>query len=354
MKPVVAPTAYLLISHGSRDPRPQEAMNRLADLVRARLETGLSDVGLSDVGLNNGASELDASESKASELDASELDASELDASELRMSPSAVRKAASGTEFVMQATGRTTVLARPEITQSKVTSETTPHVSPNVAKCLQRVPHQSGEQLVADVAAEVIVGTACLELSTKALSEQIYEFSQRLIAAGVTELKLLPMFLMSGVHVMEDIPAEITTARERLGNALTLTVCPHLGSHPQIVDVLAQRLAAVPGEGSLLVAHGSRRPKGNRIINGLAKRLNTAVAYWATPPDIETQVIELMQQGCQKLTILPYFLFAGGITDAITHRTEELAERFPKIQFRLLPTLGATHEVAQLATELIH
>ncbi|MEL7143443.1 MAG: sirohydrochlorin chelatase [Cyanobacteria bacterium J06643_4] len=339
MKPVVAPTAYLLISHGSRDPRPQEAMNRLADLVRARLETGLSDVGLSDVSLNDGASELDASE--------------------LRMSPSAVRKAASqvasGTEFAMQATGRTTVLARPEITQSKVTSETTPHVSPNVAKCLQRVPHQSGEQqLVADVAAEVIVGTACLELSTKALSEQIYEFSQRLVAAGVTELKLLPMFLMSGVHVMEDIPAEITTARERLGNALTLTVCPHLGSHPQIVDVLAQRLAAVPGEGSLLVAHGSRRPKGNRIINGLAKRLNTAVAYWATPPDIETQVIELMQQGCQKLTILPYFLFAGGITDAITHRTEELAERFPKIQFRLLPTLGATHEVAQLATELIH
>ena len=77
------------------------------------------------------------------------------------------------------------------------------------------------------------------------------------------------------------------------------------------------------------------------------------VAYWAVPPDIETQVIELMQQGCQKLTILPYFLFAGGITDAIAHRTEELAERFPKVQFRLLPTLGATAEMAQLSVEMI-
>lgn len=338
MKPVVAPTAYLLISHGSRDPRPQEAMNRLAALVRTRLEIGLSDVGLNQVNLSD-----------------TELDD---DANELEMSPSAVRTATvqvdSSNELAIQAIGTTTVLTRPEITQSKAVSKMTPQVSPNVASCLQRLPHQSQDQLVSDVVSEVIVGTACLELSTKALSEQIYEFAQRLIAAGVTELKLLPIFLMSGVHVMEDIPAEITTARELLGDALTLTVCPHLGSHPQIADVLAQRLAAVPGEGSLLVAHGSRRPKGNRIINGLAKRLNTAVAYWATPPDIETQVIELMQQGCQKLTILPYFLFAGGITDAITHRTEELAERFPKIQFRLLPTLGATHEVARLATELIH
>ncbi len=38
MKPVVASTAYLLISHGSRDPRPQVAMDRLADLVRKHLE----------------------------------------------------------------------------------------------------------------------------------------------------------------------------------------------------------------------------------------------------------------------------------------------------------------------------
>ncbi|HEY9878548.1 MAG TPA: hypothetical protein V6D29_08835, partial [Leptolyngbyaceae cyanobacterium] len=40
------------------------------------------------------------------------------------------------------------------------------------------------------------------------------------------------------------------------------------------------------------------------------------------------------------------------ITDAITRVTEELAERFPKISFRLLPPLGATPEIAQLVTEI--
>ena len=206
-----------------------------------------------------------------------------------------------------------------------------------------------------DAIAQVMVGTACLELAPIPLSEQIYEFGIRVTAAGIKELKLLPVFLMSGVHVKEDIPQELETARELLAETgLQLTLCDHLGSHEKIGDVLANRLASVPAAGSLLVAHGSRRPKGNKMIMQLAERLNTQVAYWSTPPDIETQVINLMQQGCQRLTILPYFLFAGGITDAITHRTEELAERFPKVNFRLLPTLGATDEIASLAVELIY
>ncbi len=292
MKPVVAPTAYLLISHGSRDPRPQEAMNRLADLVRQHLEE---------------TSRLSTSNSEISDTIAS---LSESRAFAEESNPNAAVA---------------TLLARPR-------TQTTPL---NALK--------------------VIVGTACLELAPISLSEQIHKFGLRLEAAGVEELKLLPVFLMSGVHVMEDIPKEIAAAKELLaGTSLKLTLCPHLGSHTKINEVLAGRLASVPTEGSILVAHGSRRPKGNQAIKGLANRLNTAVAYWATPPDIETQVINLMQQGCQKLTILPYFLFAGGITDAIIHRTEELAERFPKVSFRLLPTLGATDEIADLAVELIY
>ena len=283
MKPVVASTAYLLISHGSRDPRPQEAMNRLADLVRKHLEAELQPSPISCV-------------------------------------PDTLQRTSLGTSFSRQ----TLLLKEPRLAVAQ------------------------------PISSEVIVGTACLELAPIPLSEQIYEFGQRLTAAGVRKLKLLPVFLMSGVHVTEDIPAEVEKAKALLGKSIELTLCPHLGSHNKITEVVANRLASAGAERALLVAHGSRKPKGNKAIRGLARRLNTAVAYWSTPPDIETQVIELMQKGCQRLTILPYFLFAGGITDAITHRTEELAERFPKISFRLLPTLGATDEIADLAVELIY
>ncbi len=288
MKPVVASTAYLLISHGSRDPRPQEAMNRLADLVRSQLEADLV--------------RRDAIDFCSADIEADSKFGQPMPA----LSP-----------------GTISLLTRPRLEKS------------------------------AKISSEVIVGTACLELAALPLSEQIYEFGLRLRAAGVRELKLAPVFLMSGVHVMEDIPKEIETAEQMLGESLKLTLCPHLGSHEDISSVLENRLTSTDAEGSLLVAHGSRRKKGNKAIQALAKQVNTQVAYWATPPDIESQVIELMQQGCQKLTILPYFLFSGGITDAIAHRTEELAERFPKVQFRLLPTLGATHEVADLVVDLV-
>lgn len=297
MKPVVASTAYLLISHGSRDPRPQVAMERLAELVRGHLEDACALFQVPEAAM----------------------------AAPENMAIAGIDSHRLYSQAAPQAAGsRTSVIEKPRAGKAS-------HIRPAVT-----------------------VGTACLELAALPLSEQIAEFASPLIEQGTRELKLLPVFLMSGVHVMEDIPQEIAAARQLLGDSIELTLCPHLGSHPNITDVLSQRLASVPAEGSLLVAHGSRRPKGNRLINALAKELNTAVAYWATPPDIETQVITLMQQGCQKLAILPYFLFAGGITDAITHRTEELAERFPKIQFRLLPTLGATKEVAHLAYELIH
>lgn len=102
-----------------------------------------------------------------------------------------------------------------------------------------------------------------------------------------------------------------------------------------------------------MVAHGSRRRNGNRSIELLARRLSVDVAYWSVPPDIESQAIALMQQGAQTVTILPYFLFSGGITDAIAHRTEELAERFPKVKFRLLPPLGASADLADIVITLL-
>ncbi|NEP55057.1 MAG: hypothetical protein F6K65_42260, partial [Moorea sp. SIO3C2] len=56
---------------------------------------------------------------------------------------------------------------------------------------------------------------------------------------------------------------------------------------------------------------------------------------------------------CSRVTIFPYFLFPGGITDAVTHLTEELAERFPRTTFRLLPPLGATADLADLIVESV-
>ncbi len=310
MKPVTASTAYLLISHGSRDPRPQAAMHRLAILVRERLE----------LLQQRESGSINKSFAKKSGTQSAEIQSAD------------------------ESIDSRCIVQSNKLNRRRIGQQTS----------LLTKPLGQGDQRALSVAqgSGMIVETACLELGVLPLREQIYQTGCRLVSVGVEELRLLPMFLMAGVHVVEDIPLEIDAARELLGESIRLTVCPHLGSHPSIAVVLAKRLESVPAEGSLLVAHGSRRPMGNRKIQSLAKCLGTAVAYWSVPPDIEAQSIDLMQQGCQRLAILPYFLFAGGITDAIAHRTEELAERFPKVKFRLLPTLGATAEVADLVVDL--
>lgn len=198
-----------------------------------------------------------------------------------------------------------------------------------------------------------IVGTAYLELAPLPLHQQIYQFCLRIKAAGIERLQVVPVFLLQGVHVAEDIPAEIALARQELGSTFVqIDLCRYLGSHPGLGSLLQAKMAAVPSESRLILAHGSRRPGGNRPVEVLAQSLGATAAFWSTPGHLENQVVKLMQTGCQRLTILPYFLFTGGITDAITRVMEELAERFPKINFRLLPPLGATPEIANLVAEI--
>lgn len=198
-----------------------------------------------------------------------------------------------------------------------------------------------------------IVGTAYLELAPLPLHQQLYEFCLRIKGAGIERVQAVPVFLLQGVHVMEDIPAEIALARQNLGSiSLKIDLCRHLGSHPGLGPLLQTKMAAAASESRLLLAHGSRRPNGNRPVEALAESLGATAAFWSTPGHLENQVVKLMQTGCQRLTILPYFLFTGGITDAITRVLEELAERFPKINFRLLPPLGATPEIAHLTAEI--
>ena len=294
----VTSTAYLLISHGSRDPRHQAAINRLAQLVRERLNPALS-------GLWSTQSTVPVlTESRSSEM--AVLGLQDVDH-------------ASRQDRVLgavMATARTSIPAR--------------------------LPQD-----------RFIVGTAVLDFGLLPLHQQICEFGRRLSSAGVERLRLVPLFLLQGKHVMQDIPHEVELARNQLAGMIDLQMGQHIGGSQRMPDLIANRFFHSPKVGRLLVAHGSRRAKGNRAVEALAKSLGMAAAYWTRESDIENQIIQLMQQGCGTLTIFPYFLFAGGITDAVAHLTEELAERFPRTQFRLLPPLGATADVANLVVDTV-
>ncbi|MEO1093591.1 MAG: CbiX/SirB N-terminal domain-containing protein [Cyanobacteria bacterium J06638_28] len=199
----------------------------------------------------------------------------------------------------------------------------------------------------------IAVGTATLEASQVPLARQIEVFTKRVMAHGIRRVVLVPLFLQEGVHVKEDLPREIAIARALLPTTLRLVCEPYLGGQPIFKQFVADRLQKTTADRCLLLAHGSRRPGGNRNLQQLADSLSADVAFWSVPPDLETQVVNLMQQGYRQIAIAPYFLLPGGITDAITRQTEALAERLSKLSLRLLAPLGTSSDLGIAIAETL-
>lgn len=199
---------------------------------------------------------------------------------------------------------------------------------------------------------EPLVGTACLELAPLPLHEQIQQFGKYAISVGFQHIQIVPLFLLPGVHVMEDIPAEVTKARENFGSDITIEVRPYLGFHPQISQLLTAKLNSFAAEAWILLSHGSRRSGGNYPVEALANQIGALVAYWSVPPSWETQAKSLLIKGKRRIGILPYFLFSGGITDAIAQSVKEIKQEYPAVKFHLAKPLGANSELAEIILDL--
>lgn len=201
-----------------------------------------------------------------------------------------------------------------------------------------------------------LMGTAVLELAPLPLHQQVQQFAKYAHTKGYRHVQILPLFLLPGVHVMEDIPAEVQMAQQSLGTELTLEICPYLGSHPGLSQLLinpVDPVATTPTMGKVLLSHGSRRSQGNQLVEEIATQLGATAAFWSVAPDLETQLTKLVKQGYQQITILPYFLFDGGITDAITQEVKRLGQQFPYVQLHLSRPIGATPQLADLLVDLL-
>jgi sirohydrochlorin cobaltochelatase len=198
------------------------------------------------------------------------------------------------------------------------------------------------------------IATAVLECAPQPLHEQICQLAAVVLPQGIRQIQILPLFLLPGVHVKQDIPAQLAIAQQRLGATIDLRLCPFLGSHAGLRYRLAARLAAQPADAHILLSHGSRRSGGNAPVAALAHQLGAVAAYWSVAPSLTTQVEALMARGEQRLAIFPYFMFPGGISDAIAHQIDQLTQQFPHLQLTLMSPLGPDRELAQLVVELAH
>jgi sirohydrochlorin cobaltochelatase len=198
----------------------------------------------------------------------------------------------------------------------------------------------------------ILVGTAQLELATKPLHLQISDFARQCTGIGISQIIILPLFLIPGVHVMEDIPAEVILATEKIGDLVKLIVAPFLGLNPDFINLFAQNCSSLPSQ-SIILAHGSRKAGGNAIVEQLANRLDLTAAYWSVAPNLADTVAKLVATGATEIGILQYFLFTGGITDAIEKLVSELRTQYPQVQLRLGEPIGNSPELVDTIGKIL-
>src|SRR5262249_35673026 len=86
-----------------------------------------------------------------------------------------------------------------------------------------------------------IVEIAYLELA----QPDIARGAEMCVARGATTVKLLPYFLSAGAHVVDDLEHHRRSLAERFPH-VTFELCPPLGLHPLMIDIVLDRLGARP------------------------------------------------------------------------------------------------------------
>jgi sirohydrochlorin cobaltochelatase len=179
----------------------------------------------------------------------------------------------------------------------------------------------------------LFLGTAYLELSALPIVEQIVVFAERAAQHNYLQVKILPLFLAPGVHVLTDLPQAIEQAQDQLAGRCQLELLTYLGGQASLQSILQQHRQQLPVP-QILLAHGSPQATAQEFLTTLTTRLHTIPAYWSVNPSLAEQVSQLVAYHHTEIGILPYFLFPGRISAALTATVNELQSLFPDVQFK--------------------
>ncbi|MEX8497284.1 MAG: sirohydrochlorin chelatase [Leptothrix ochracea] len=119
--------------------------------------------------------------------------------------------------------------------------------------------------------------------------------------------------------------------------------------------------------GILLFAHGARNPAWANPFHAIAAHMRrcapaqpvTLAFLELMTPNLADAARELIDAGCQKITVVPLFLGAGGhILNDLPVLVSDLRALYPTIQIEATPAIGQTeaiiHALAETALTLVN
>lgn len=195
------------------------------------------------------------------------------------------------------------------------------------------------------------VQTATLEFGPVPLKQQICDWGQHW--QQIDQLVILPLFLLPGTHVNVDIPDVVSTVRQFLPGSMGIEVRSHLGSHPELCQILQATMPTTHVDRWILLSHGSRYPGGNQPIEEMADQLGATPAYWSVQPSLQQTVAQIATRPGLRIGVKPYFLFTGSIIDTISREVDQLKCDFKHINLTFSSPLEPSAQLVHLIQDLI-
>jgi sirohydrochlorin ferrochelatase len=185
------------------------------------------------------------------------------------------------------------------------------------------------------------IGYGCLEGLELDLTTQIENFIDR--SPSWQKVIVIPLFLWAGGHTSIDIP----TAVQTIDRNIPVEIAPFFGSYAGIPRLLLDRFQSTEGNFSggsarLLIVHGSSYSPALEAMETLADYLHARLAFWNRPATIGESIDHFLGTSIEKIIVLPYFLFAGKITESIG----EMLSNHGQVVY--LPPPLTIHQIANL------
>jgi len=189
--------------------------------------------------------------------------------------------------------------------------------------------------LVAARSPGFVVEGGFLELAEPTIADAVARAVQR---GGLHSLTVLPLVLFAAGHAKVDIPRAVQAAVQPFPG-LAVHQAPHLGCHPEIIELSRRRFrealsrlpAATAGETLLLmVGRGSRDPEANSEMARFARlRWESDPIGWVetcftdmAEPSLERALEMVTRLPLSTIVVQPHLLFQGELLERIRSTVE--------------------------------
>lgn len=200
--------------------------------------------------------------------------------------------------------------------------------------------------------ADVDIETGYLEFARPTIRDGLEALKTR----GAKRILAVPGMLFAASHVKNDLPWEINSFAVA-NRDLQVRFGRELAIEPKLLRAAADRIEEAErgaaggtergGTLLLVVGRGTNDPDANSNIAKLARMLGEGMGFgWAEAafsgvahPRVGAALERAARLGFRRIVVFPYFLFTGILVKRIYRETDEVAPRFPEIEFVKAPYL---------------